>query len=410
MRKPPVVWVAALAAAVITAQAHAQVNAGAVPSFRADGPEAEAYGMAKGYPMCSGLQYVNDLGCRVGAFSNYGQLFPSRVIRAPAQASPLKRAAKELPLRYTHEGKSRTIDDYLNTWPVTGLLIAKDDTILVERYQYGRTDKHLLTSFSMAKSMLSLLIGHALERGAIRSLDDTADAYVPELKGTEYGATPIRALLQMASGVEFNELYNVPGSDIYVLARLTLEQDPVGAIEAVKRFNTRRFPPGKQFHYSSAESMVLGLVLTRAIKRPIADFASEVLWQPLGAEADANWNVDAKGQEVTYAYYNARLRDWARVGLMMAHGGKWAGRTVVPESWVTAATAVTPDSPSPTYGYHIWISRLDRRGFYFSGLRGQFVFVHPRLKLVLVQTALASSDQATNELAAMYRAAWPLVE
>jgi CubicO group peptidase (beta-lactamase class C family) len=405
MRKRLVI-LGVLAAATFAAQAHAQAG----PSFRADGPEAEAYGMAKGYPMCSGLQYVNDLGCRVGAFSNYGKLFPSRVIRAPAQPSPLKRAPQELALTYTHEGKTRTIDDYLNTWPVTGLLIAKDETILVERYQYGRTDKDLLTSFSMAKSMLSLLIGHALERGAIRSLDDTADAYVPELKGTEYGMTPIKALLQMASGVEFSELYNVPSSDIYTLARLTLEQDPVGAIEAVKHFNKRLYPPGKQFHYSSAESMVLGLVLTRAIKRPIADFTSEVLWQPLGAEADANWNVDAKGQEVTYAYYNARLRDWARVGLMMAHGGKWAGRQVVPESWVTAATAVTPESPSPTYGYHIWISRLDRRGFYFSGLRGQFVFVHPRLKLVLVQTSLASNDHQTAELAALYRAAWPLVE
>ena len=396
----------ALAASSFTTQSHAQAG----PSFRADGPVAEAYGMAKGYPMCTGLQYVNDVSCRVGAFSNYGQLFPSRVIRAPAQASPLKRAAQELPLTYTYEGKSRTIDDYLNSRPVTGLLIAKDDTILVERYQYGRTDKHLLTSFSMAKSMLSLLIGHAVERGAIHSLDDTADAYVPELKGTEYGATPLKALLQMASGVEFNELYNVPDSDIYVLARMSLEQDPAGAIEAVKRFNTRRYPPGKQFHYSSAESMVLGLVLTRAIKRPIADFASEVLWQPLGAEADANWNIDARGQEVTYAYYNATLRDWARVGLMMAHGGKWAGRTVVPESWVTAATAVTPDSPSPTYGYHIWISKVDRRGFYFSGLRGQFIFVHPRLKLVLVQTALNSDEHATMELATMFAAAWKQVE
>jgi CubicO group peptidase (beta-lactamase class C family) len=262
----------------------------------------------------------------------------------------------------------------------------------------------------MAKSILSLLIGHALERGAIRSLDDTAEAYVPELKGSEYGRTPLKALLQMASGVAFSEVYTDPSSDIYLLARLTLEQDPVGAVEAVKRFNTRLYPPGEKFSYSSAESMVLGLVLARATGRPIADFASEVLWQPLGAEADANWNVDAKGQEVTYAYYNARLRDWARVGLMMAHGGKWAGRTVVPGSWVASATSAGPDSPSPTYGYHIWISKVDRRGFYFSGLRGQFIFVHPRLKLVLVQTALANNDYASLELATLFAAAWTQVE
>jgi len=397
--------IAAVAAIAMTAEAAAQQG----PRYRADGPDAYAYGQPDGYPMCSGLKYIDDTRCRVGAFSNYGSLFPSRVVKAPATASPLKRAAAEPEIRYTFEGKERTLDDYLNSRPVTGLLIARDDTILVERYQYGRTDKHLLTSFSMAKSIIGLLVGIALDRGAIRSIDDLAEVYVPELKGSEYGRTPIKALLQMSSGVEFSEIYSDITSDIYTLARMTLEQGPAGSIEALKHFNTRRAPPGQSFSYSSAESLVLGVVVAKATGRTVSDFASEVLWQPLGAESDARWNIDATGQEVTYAYYNAVLRDWARLGLMLAHGGKWAGRTIVPEQWIAASTTVQPDWPSPTYGYQIWISPFDPSRFYLRGLRGQFVSVDPKTRTIMVQTALAGNEHATTELAQLFAGARALI-
>jgi len=244
-----------------------------------------------------------------------------------------------------------------------------------------------------------------VQDGAIRSIDDVAEAYVPELQGTEYGRTPIKALLLMSSGVAFSEEYNNPSSDIFTLARLTLQQDPAGSLEAVKRFNTRIAPPGKSFSYSSAESVVLGLVLSRATRRTVADYASERLWQPLGAESEAKWNIDAKGHEVTYAYYNAVLRDWARLGLMMAHGGAWNGRQIVPETWVRVSTTVQPDWPSPTYGYHIGISALDSRRFFFYGLGGQFVAVDPLTKTVLVQTSLNSDDHALSEMALLFAAA-----
>ena len=135
-------------------------------------------------------------------------------------------------------GESRTLDQYLDAHHVTGLLIAKGDSILVERYQYGRTDKHRLTSFSMAKTIIGLLIGIAVQEGAIRSVDDAAETYVPGLKDTEYGRTPIRALLQMASGVAFREVYSDVHSDIYTLARLMFAPDSGGSLTAVKYFNT----------------------------------------------------------------------------------------------------------------------------------------------------------------------------
>src|SRR5436190_24217413 len=200
---------------------------GAGPRFRADGPNAEVWGQKEGYPSCKGLAYIDETRCRVGALSRFDTLFPARTIPAPKQSAQLARAASEPVIRYRFSGLDQTLDDYLNRQPVTGLLIAKDNTILVERYQYGRTDTDRLTSFSMAKSMVALLIGIALKDGVIRSVDDLAETYVPALKDTEYGRTPIKALLLMASGVAFSDDDANPSSDINTLARLTLGQNSV---------------------------------------------------------------------------------------------------------------------------------------------------------------------------------------
>jgi CubicO group peptidase (beta-lactamase class C family) len=183
----------------------------------------------EGYPTCEGIAYIDNTRCRVGAFSRYDTLFPARIIPALKQPVQLARAASELVLRYGFAGLDLTLDDYLNRQPVTGLLIAKDNAILVERYQYGRTDADRLTSFSMAKSVVALLIGIAVNEGAIRSIDDPAETYVSGLKDTEYGRTPIKALLLIASGVAFSEDYANRASDINRLARLTLGQDPSAA-------------------------------------------------------------------------------------------------------------------------------------------------------------------------------------
>ena len=390
------VFAAALATGAIATPAIAQ-------TFRADGPQAGLYGQNNGYPTCRAYHF--ELECRVGAFSNFSSLFPSRTIRTSATPSVLKRAPQELRLTYQGDGTNGTLDDYLNHRPTTGLLIARGDTILAERYQYGRTDRQLMTSFSMAKSIVGLLIGIAVEERFIRSIDDTAETYVPELKGSEYGRTPIKALLLMASGVIFTEQYNNPSSDIFTLSRLTLQQDPAGSLEAVKRFNNRRAAPGNLFSYASSESLVLGLVLAHATGRTVADYASEKLWQPLGAEADDNWIVDSKGQEITYAFYNARLRDWARLGLMLAHGGKWNGRQIVPESWVTASTVPQPDWTWRGYGYQFWMSPGGGGQYYLSGLRGQFFWIDPATKTVLAQTSVNSDEPAGRELGALFYAA-----
>jgi CubicO group peptidase (beta-lactamase class C family) len=180
-------------------------------------------------------------------------------------------------IHYRFAGLKLSLDDYLNRQPVTGLLIAKDNTILVERYQYGRTDTDRMTSFSLTKTVVGLLIGIALKENAIASVDDLAETYVSGLMDTEYARTPIKALLLMSSGVAFSEDYGSRSSDINKLARLTIEPGSPGSLSAVTQFNTRLSAPCVRFSYSSAESLVLGRALAAATKRTVSDYAAEKL-------------------------------------------------------------------------------------------------------------------------------------
>jgi CubicO group peptidase (beta-lactamase class C family) len=177
--------------------------------FSDTGPDAAAYGAAQGYPVpeptAARPPRQEEM---VGWYSHYDRFRTMRTVpRGPDAPVPLRRAAKEIDVVYPYDGRYRRLGDYLDRHPVTGLLIARGDTILFEHYRYGRSDEDRFLSQSLAKTLTGLLVGIALHEGAIRSLDDSAATYVPDLAGTEYGATPIRALLRMASGVAFRESY-----------------------------------------------------------------------------------------------------------------------------------------------------------------------------------------------------------
>ncbi|TMI96231.1 MAG: serine hydrolase, partial [Bacillati bacterium ANGP1] len=188
----------------------------------------------------------------------------------------------------------------------------------VERYQYDRHDRDRFTSWSMAKTVTAMLMGIAIAEGRIRSVAEPAAAYVPALEGTEYGRTSLRHLLQMSSGVRFLEDYS-PNDDVMKLARATFAQRGEGGAAAVMPFNERLVPSGTRFYYASVETEVLGLVLRSATGRPVTTYLEEKIWQPMGAEADATWLVDRSGQEATFCCINAVLRDYARLGLLLAH-------------------------------------------------------------------------------------------
>lgn len=349
----------------------------------------------------------------VGLYSHYDRVTSMRSVPRSDPLSALKRAAEEIAPVYHYDNRQKAIGDYLDAHPVTGLLIARGDTILYEHYRYARKDHDRFLSNSMAKTITGLLVGIAVAEGAIRSIDDTAATYVPELAGTEYGATPVRALLQMSSGVAFSETYQ-PGDDIFKLAGAIFREKPVGAIAALRLFNTRNSAPGMRFSYSSAETEVLGLVVSRAVKMSLADYLSTRIWQKLGAESDAAWAIDPTGQEVAYCCFVAVLRDWARLGLMLAHDGAWNGQQIVPQQWLLDATTVSPRdgylrntiAPSWGYGYQVWILPGERRMFFLLGTNGQALFVDPDSKLVMVQTAVRKLfyDPKSAELVALWYA------
>jgi CubicO group peptidase (beta-lactamase class C family) len=381
------------------------------PRFAPSGPDAEDYGQSDGFPLGNRRTFYST-PFLVGSHSQLDQVFEGRVIRRARQTSPLARAATEPAVRYEHGGRTLTLDDYLASHPATGLLVARGDTILIERYQYARNDRHRFTSWSMGKTITAMLVGIAIAEGQIRSMDDLAEAYVPGLAGTEYGRTSLRHLLQMSSGVRFVEQYT-GADDVSKLAVDTFLQIGPGGVDAVTQFNQRVLPSGTRYSYASVETQVLGLVLRHAVGRPVAEYLHEKIWDPIGAEADATWLIDRAGQESTYCCVNAVLRDYARVGLLLAHDGNWRGRQIIPAAWIRDATTVRADQPhlrpggaTPFfgYGYQTWIFPGERRMFAFLGVRGQAIYVDPASRLVMVHTAVRKRpvDPGTREARALW--------
>ncbi len=368
------------------------------PVFSDMGPDAAAYGAEDGYPVGTRTTFT-DACFLVGAFSHFDQLFPCHHMPRSATPWSFQRAAKEPDITYTFGGERRSISDYLSRNPVTGLLIARDDTILFEHYQYARSDRDRFLSQSMAKTFTAMLIGVAVGEGAIVSIDDPAEDYVPDLEDTEYGKTSLRNLLHMSSGVRFTEDYGGKDDDERLEVELLFGETGKSTAEIITQFNTRGADPGTKWNYAAPDPLVLGLVLRGATGRKVADYLHAKIWGPMGAEADASWIVDHSGQELTHGFVSAVLRDYARFGRLLAHDGEWQGRQLIPRQWVIDATTVpeqnsylTPGRLVPGfplgYGYLTWILPGEKRMFALLGTRGQAIFIDPATRLVMVHTAV----------------------
>jgi CubicO group peptidase (beta-lactamase class C family) len=349
----------------------------------------------------------------VDSFSRLDEIFKASVSAKAPPVQAWQRSASELTLNYQGAAVlgsgTKTLNDYFERNPATALLIAQGDTVLLERYQYARHPEHRLTSFSMAKTVIAMLVGVALQEGRIRSLDDLAQDYAPGLQGTEYGKTPLRHLLTMSSGVQFREEYDGQ-DDSARLSRATVLGQSEGGASVAKLFNRRIAAPGERWYYASAETFVLALVLRQAIGQDIATYFSDKIWKPLGAEQEATWLVDASGLEVGYMGFNATLRDYGRLAMMMARSGVANGKQLVPAAWVQEMTTAH-FLPSRTgrwygYGYQTWIFP-DLDGTYaFQGVRGQAIYVDPSRQLVMVHLAVRPSarDPGGADTTALWRA------
>jgi len=390
--------------------------AAADPSFSPTGPEAAAFGAVRNFPVGDRQTWLNQ-EFLVGSFSRYDTIFPSQRVAPATQPWEFKRATTEPEIHYEFGGRRFSLEEYLGHFPVTGILLLQGDTILLERYQYGRTDADRFMSASMAKSVMALLAGVALGDGSIRSLDDPAASYVPELAGTPYGGTTLRVLLQMSSGIEFD----VKGgerkdsrTEKLIDGIFAPGADPVAILAASRN---RVAPAGTHFQYSSGDNELAGLMVRRATGKSLSAYLSEKIWQPIGAEAAATWWADTSGQELPFSGFNAVLRDYARLGRLLAQDGDWNGRQLIPKSYLIAATTNRPEdrhllpggaTPYYGYGFQMWIFPGKERMFVLRGAQSQYVFVDPASKLVLVQTAVRSegpdSENGKSECMALWLA------
>ena len=368
-------------------------------------PDEDLLGKASGYPVAPRLAQAFTEPYRVGSFSAMDSLSTHCVIEPAPQALPLDKAQEEPALRYRFDGKTLSIDDYMQRQRVTALLVLKDGKIVVERSNYERRPEHRMLSNSMAKTILALALGKALEEGHIRSLEDVAASYEPGLAGTLYGQTRIVNLLRMASGVKFVEDYS--GQDD--LARFNQTSLRQGALAAASLFNERVAAEGTRFNYASIETQILALVLRAAIGQSLCQYVSQKIWQPMGAEARATWLTFPRDQvERAGGNFNATVRDYARLGWLMANDGQRDGQSLISREYLLQMTDphLQPDIFQPGrmhnrgsrylgYGLHTWLLPGSHRRFVLLGVYGQAIMVDPQLKLVVVHMAVGK-DAAGN--------------
>lgn len=328
------------------------------------------------------------------------QKLGTRVIaNNPARTTGLARSSKSLDgLSYTYKGTERTLDRFIAYNRVAGLLVLKDDNIVHEQYGMGNTETSRWTSMSISKSVTATLIGAALADGAIKSLDDPIPRYVPELKDSAYKDNTIRQVLQMTSGVKWNEAgaddpYG--DNDIARMFKGVYGNDP-GAVMELMRTRPRAAAPGSVFNYSTGEAYVASAVLIGATGKSASDYLSEKIWQPLGMEAEAYWMLDSPGgKELGGSCIQATLRDYGRFGQFILTGGEgvlpkgWRDEAGAPQSPVTDYGHPYPGWPGG-YGYFWWAIPTGTKGargpsptFEGLGHGGQKLYVNPSEGVVI---------------------------
>jgi len=337
-------------------------------------------------------------------------------VRVEPASGTWKLARKPTALNFTYEfeGKAHQAGDALENTYTDALLIIKNGVIVYENY-LNRADEHAhFMSYSMAKSLNSVMMGFAIQDGYVKSVAEPITNYVPELKGTAYDGATLRDVLQMRSGTEWDDNFFQPGpaKDINELAFMRGEARFVSAASWPKRAHA----PGEVFNYNTVDAALIGLAVERAAKRPISQYMSERLWKPAGMESYGFYILDGptgEGREFTGGGFNAVLRDYGRIGLMMAQQGVANGHKLLAPAWVKEST--TPASgPSGRaeqgLGYaYLWWTFDGSRAYTALGGEGQFVFVDAETQTVIVKLSHApvgpEGQRVSAETYAFFKAA-----
>ena len=316
------------------------------------------------------------------AFAEVDEMAPTRTIHAGETTLPLPPADEPMPpVRYRVDGETYRLDDFLALESTMGVLIVRDGRVLLEHYADDHDATSRWVSFSVTKSVTSMLIGAALQEGYIRSLDEPVSHYLPRLRGTGYENVTIEQVMQMASGIAWNEDYDDPQSDV-------ARAGAANGLELVEYLGDlpRAHPPGKVFNYNTGETNLSGEILRAALGNNASTWLEHRIWQPFGMEADADWLLGSPGGgETGGCCISAILRDYARIGLFaLADGQLPDGTGVLPEGWMEAST--TPSPAADHYGYLWWLfdgGAPDQGAFAAMGIFGQRILVDPELDLVM---------------------------
>lgn len=303
-------------------------------------------------------------------------LFPGNVVEAGRRPYPLP-AGRPLSL-----GAGDPVGDYMAAQNVAGLIVVHGGKVRLERYARGHSPERLYTSFSVAKSLTSTLVGAAIRDGYIKSVTDPVARYIPELAGSAYDGVTVEQVLTMTSGVKWNEDYTDPNSDV---AKMYAAAPPPGVDATVAYLRTlqREAPPGSKWVYKTGETNLIGVLVTKATGKSLADYLSEQIWKPFGMERDAFWMTDAAGQEIGGCCISVALRDYARIGQFVLEGGDG----VVPTGWFAKATSAQAQTGRPglSYGYQWWVN--DDGSFQAQGIFGQLIYIDPPRRLVVAMSS-----------------------
>ncbi len=278
------------------------------------------------------------------------------------------------------------IDQYLAGQRAAGIVIVHDGKVRFERYGLDFDAKGRWTSFSVAKSFTSTLVGAAIQDGAIKSLEDKVSVYIPGLRGSAYDDVTIRQLLTMSSGVRWNEDYEDPKADVAQFNKAKPEAG-MDAVVGYMRKLPRAHPPGEVWHYNTGETNLIGVLVASAVKKPLAQYLEEKVWQPAGMEAKATWLLGPTGREIAGCCIQAATRDFARFGLFVLANGNAGGKQIVPPDWFAQATTKQKDigRPGKGYGFQWWT--YDDGSVAAQGIFGQGILIDPKRKLVIASNA-----------------------
>jgi CubicO group peptidase (beta-lactamase class C family) len=296
--------------------------------------------------------------------------------------------------RDTNNGES--LEEYLDASGTTAFLVIHDDRLLYERYFDGCDESSIHTSFSMAKSFASALVGIAIDEGHINSVNEPITNYIPELleKDERFESITIRHLLTMSSGIKYEEGGDLPWSEeaddtktYYAtdLRKLALENSRIEG------------EPGEYFEYNNYNPLLIGMILERATGMSVSRYLQQKLWKPIGMEADGSWSLDSTstGFEKMESGVNARARDFGRFGMLFAKEGKWEGEQLISRGWVEESTSAdTSTDPSQDYQYFWWVNTPDGKDHFSArGNYGQYIYVAPEKDLVIVRLGKEEGEQ-----------------